>query len=256
MSKCDNKCHLVNLRNWEIDNHTLIYWNDKVYGAERCKHVDNLENLCKKVGYRVGGRGGCKQKHALCLEHYRASEGCTCQPPSETHMASIMNLRTTYEHQIRIQLPGATRNARDELPSQSGLPSPPPSLPSTSYSSMEKKKKKKKSKKEDKTLGSRIEALENEVEKLRQKIKEGKDETDEICNTLQTEITTTKEEVRENQRILDEKMEENSEQVRTKSEKIVRVGQSIIDLSNRKRSRSSDSEFSSESGSEQSTRAE
>ena len=118
MSKCDNqiKCHLVNLRNWEIDNHTLIYWNDKVYRAEGCKHVDNLWNLCKKVGYRVGGRGGCKQKHAVCLEHYRASEGCTCQPPSETHMASIMNLRTTYEHQIRIQLPGATRNARDELP--------------------------------------------------------------------------------------------------------------------------------------------
>ena len=142
MSKCDNKikCHLVNLRAWEVDNYCLIYWNDKVYGAEGCKNVDNLGNKCNKVGYRVCGRGGCKQKHALCLEHYRASDGCTCQAPSEPHMASIMNSRTTYEHQIRIQLPVSTRNARDDLPSQSGLPSPPPSLPSTSYSSMEKKK--------------------------------------------------------------------------------------------------------------------
>ena len=98
-------------------------------------------------------------------------------------------------------------------------------------------------------MRSRIEALEKEVEKLRQKIKDGKDETDEICNTLQTEITTTKNEVRENLRIMDEKMDENSEQVRTNSEKIDRVGQTIIDLSNRKRSNSSDSEFSSESGS-------
>ena len=86
---------------------------------------------------------------------------------------------------------------------------------------------------------------------LRRTITDEKNEAKEAFKSLQDEMTTVKTELSKNQKSTDE-------QVQVNKEKIERIGQTVVDLSNRKRSHSSDSSSSyvSKSGSGQSAREE
>ena len=181
MSRCESKvkCHLVNLRHWQSDMITLVYWNDKIYGADGCKTITEYGEKCRKSVWRVCGRNGCKWRMGLCLDHYRSLDGCTCDPPDESHASFSVNLRTQYEHQIQIKLPISTKSTQEDLPSKSGLPSPQPATPSASHS-LSTKIKKKKSKKDDKELEGKIGALQKEIEELRPQ----KNEVDEAIRNL------------------------------------------------------------------------
>ena len=236
------KTHVVDLKKWETDKVSIIFYNDKIY--TKCEYKDSFgKDECKNPIFRIGWHVRCKRKIGMCRDHFISTNSCTCSPCDDSNGTGgnqSINIEKQFEQRIQILLPAATLKPDDHLATPLGLSTTPASIPSTSYaleSSSEKKKKKKSKKTDIKLLFKTVFILQKELNNLRKTVKSRETDNEDVHKSIQDALNETK------SQLLHHGKQQDSIEIQTQVNtiKIKKNDEAVLELGTRKRPHSDSS---------------